>query len=27
MRGSLDDVPIGGQYKAELFKRLGLTGG
>lgn len=27
MKGSLDDVPIGGQYKAELFKRLGLTGG
>ena len=26
MKGSLDDVPIGGQYKAELFKRLGLTG-
>lgn len=24
MKGSIDDIPIGGQYKVELFKRLGL---
>ncbi|WP_313188644.1 LytR/AlgR family response regulator transcription factor [Sphingobacterium siyangense] len=25
MRGSLDDIPIGGQYKIELYKRLGIS--
>jgi DNA-binding LytR/AlgR family response regulator len=25
MKGSIDDIPIGGQYKTELFKRLGIT--
>ncbi|PUV21550.1 MULTISPECIES: LytR/AlgR family response regulator transcription factor [Sphingobacterium] len=24
MKGSLPDIPIGGQYKSELYKRLGL---
>lgn len=27
MRGSIEDIPIGGQYKAELYKRLGIIGG
>ncbi|MFZ4261509.1 LytR/AlgR family response regulator transcription factor [Sphingobacterium sp. HJSM2_6] len=26
MRGSLPDIPIGGQYRAELFRKLGLNG-
>jgi len=26
MRGNIGDIPIGGQYKAELYKRLGITG-
>ena len=25
MKGSLEDIPIGGQYKSELYKRLGLN--
>ncbi|CDS93013.1 putative Sensory transduction protein LytT [Sphingobacterium sp. PM2-P1-29] len=25
MKGSIEDIPIGGQYKSELFKRLGLA--
>jgi len=25
MRGSIEDIPIGGQYKSELYKRLGLV--
>ncbi|MGJ1412021.1 LytR/AlgR family response regulator transcription factor [Sphingobacterium thalpophilum] len=25
MRGSIKDIPIGGQYKAELYRRLGLN--
>jgi len=25
MKGDLDDIPIGGQYRAELYKRLGLS--
>ena len=25
MRGSIKDIPIGGQYRAELYKRLGLN--
>ncbi len=24
MKGSLEDIPIGGQYKSDLYKRLGL---
>lgn len=24
MKGSIEDIPIGGQYKAELYKRLGI---
>jgi DNA-binding LytR/AlgR family response regulator len=27
MKGSIEDIPIGGQYKAELYKRLGIIGG
>lgn len=26
MKGNIPDIPIGGQYKAELFRRLGITG-
>lgn len=26
MRGNIEDIPIGGQYKAELYKRLGISG-
>lgn len=26
MKGSIEDIPIGGQYKAELFRRLGVSG-
>ncbi|WP_343569001.1 LytTR family DNA-binding domain-containing protein [Sphingobacterium sp.] len=25
MKGDLEDIPIGGQYRAELYKRLGLS--
>ncbi|WP_185218086.1 LytR/AlgR family response regulator transcription factor [Sphingobacterium mizutaii] len=25
MRGNIEDIPIGGQYKSELYKRLGLA--
>lgn len=25
MKGSSEDIPIGGQYKAELYKRLGIS--
>ncbi len=25
MRGNIEDIPIGGQYKSELYKRLGLV--
>jgi len=25
MRGNIEDIPIGGQYKAELYKRLGIA--
>lgn len=27
MKGSVEDIPIGGQYKAELYKRLGISDG
>ncbi len=27
MKGSIEDIPIGGQYKAELYKRLGISSG
>lgn len=27
MKGSIEDIPIGGQYKAELYKRLGIIDG
>lgn len=27
MKGSIEDIPIGGQYKAELYKRLGISVG
>lgn len=26
MKGSIQNIPIGGQYKAELYKRLGISG-
>lgn len=26
MKGSIENIPIGGQYKAELYKRLGISG-
>ena len=26
MKGNIEDIPIGGQYRAELYKRLGITG-
>lgn len=26
MKGSIESIPIGGQYKAELYKRLGISG-
>lgn len=26
MKGSIEDIPIGGQYKAELYRRLGISG-
>ncbi len=27
MKGNIEDIPIGGQYKAELYKRLGISDG
>lgn len=27
MKGNIKDIPIGGQYKAELYKKLGISGG
>lgn len=27
MKGSIEDIPIGRQYRAELYRRLGITGG
>lgn len=27
MKGSIQDIPIGGQYKDELYRRLGITDG
>lgn len=26
MKGNINNIPIGGQYRAELYKRLGITG-
>lgn len=26
MKGSIENIPIGGQYKAELYRRLGISG-
>lgn len=26
MKGNVEDIPIGGQYRAELYRRLGITG-
>lgn len=27
MKGNIEDIPIGGQYRAELYRRLGISGG
>lgn len=27
MKGNIENIPIGGQYKAELYRRLGISGG
>lgn len=27
MKGNIEDIPIGGQYKVELYKRLGISDG